>query len=132
MDKDGFIYLIGRKVDMIYHDGKLIPIHMIEKIAKTHPNVIDCAVIGVPSENSNQDIKLCVVLNKGGSISHQEYHNYLRLNLAHYMVPRYIEFKKRLRVLTGRIKKFQLRNEWQDEEYRKNTWDSRLNDFMLN
>ncbi len=132
MDKDGFIYLIGRKVDMIYHDGKLIPIHMIEKIAKTHPNVIDCAVIGVPSENSNQDIKLCVVLNKDGSINHQEYYDYLRLNLAHYMVPRYIEFKKRLRVLTGRIKKFQLRNEWQDEEYRKNTWDSRLNDFMLN
>ena len=86
----------------------------------------------MPSENSNQDIKLCVVLNKDGSISHQEYHNYLRLNLAHYMVPRYIEFKKRLRVLTGRIKKFQLRNEWQDEEYKKNTWDSRLNDFMLN
>jgi len=132
MDKDGFIYIIGRKVDMVYHDNKFVPIHMIENIAKSHPHVLDCAVIGVPSENSNKDLKICVVLNKNDSISHQEYYNYLRLNLAHYMVPRYIEFKKRLRVLTGRIKKFQLRNEWKNIEIQKNTWDSHTNNFMIN
>jgi len=130
-DKDGFIYIIGRKVDMIYHDDKLVPIHTIEKIAKSHPNVLDCAVISIPSENSNNDMKICAVLHKDNSITHQEFYNYLRLNLAHYMVPRYIEFKKRLRVLTGRIKKFQLRNEWQNKEIQKNTWDSHIDDFMV-
>ena len=129
-DKDGYIYIIGRKGDMIYYENKLIPIHMIENIAKSHPHVLDCAVIAVPGEHSDKDIKICVVLNNDVSLSHQEYYNYLRLNLAHFMVPRYIEFKKRLRMLTGRIKKFQLRKEWQEKEVQKNTWDSRIKDFM--
>lgn len=131
-DKDGFIYFVGRKTDMIYNNGEFIPIHIIENITKTHPLVLDSAVIEVSDDTTNQNyMKVCAVLKRENAISHEEFYDYMRENLAHFMVPRYIEFKKRLRTLTGRIKKFKLREEWFDKTIKKNTWDSKSRHFLI-
>ncbi|MBN1802243.1 MAG: AMP-binding protein [Candidatus Lokiarchaeota archaeon] len=132
MDKDGFLYLVGRKVDIVQRKGKIIPIHVIENIAKAHPLVMDSAVVGVPvSSGSNQELKIHVVFKENETLSHEAFHNYLKLHLAHYMVPRYLEFKDRLRILTGRIKKYLLRQEWEDESVRARTWDSYTRSFVV-
>lgn len=125
-DKDGYIYYVGRKSDMIKRGEDYLPIHRIENVAKLHPHVLDCAVIGVPADKSDElDIKICIVAVEG-KLTHEDIHNYLKEHLAYYLVPKYIEFKKRLRDLTGRFRKFKLREEWQNDEIRKNTWDASL------
>ena len=43
-DKDGYLYYVGRKSDMVKKDGIYLPIHKIENIAKLHPHIIECAV----------------------------------------------------------------------------------------
>ncbi len=131
MDKDGFVYIVGRKVDIIYREGKIIPIHIIENIAKAHPLVMDSAVFGVKDlDPSVPDLKICVVFKENGTLTHEAFHDYLKLHLAHYMVPRYVEFKDKLRILTGRIKKYLLREEWHDPSIRKRTWDSKTHNFV--
>ena len=64
-DKDGYFYLLGRKVDIIKKQDKLIYPLVIENIANTHPSILESAAFGVPVEDSeNEDIKICVVLKK--------------------------------------------------------------------
>ena len=80
----------------------------------------------------NIDIKICIVLREDGIIDHEALFNYFSENLAYFMVPRYIEFKKQLRAdVTEYINKYYLKEEFNNREVRKNTWDSHIKDFIL-
>ncbi|MHA1149989.1 MAG: AMP-binding protein [Promethearchaeota archaeon] len=130
-DKDGYLYYVGRKVDVIKKGGKEIYAHTIENIANAHPSVLESSVFGVPGEDeSNEDIKICIVLKQNRTLTHKEFHYYLTENLVYYIVPRYIEIKERLRSSSERIKKFKLREEWTSGYARERTWDSKIKEFL--
>lgn len=132
-DEDGFIYFVGRDKDIIKRRGRVLNVRNIEKIANLHPFVLESAAFTVPNEENEdqQDIKVCIVLKKPGSITHEDIYEYLTENLAYFLIPRYIEFIDEIyRSPAERVRTFSLKEEWQKEETRKNTWDADIRDFI--
>ncbi len=109
-DDDGYLYIIDRKTDMIVKGGFNVYPMEIEKILLAHPSIREAAVIGVPDEVQGEEIKACIVLQEGASLSAQELADYCRQRLARYKCPRYIQFYRQLpRNPMGRISKSKLR-----------------------
>jgi len=128
-DQDGFYYFIGRGSDIIHSEGEIFFASEIENFVNSHPYILECAAFGVKSgENLIEEIKLCVVLKKSSSITAKELYDYMNLNLANFMVPRYIEFKEELpKTNTNFVQKFVLEKEWKENISQKNTWDAKNN-----
>jgi len=130
IDKDGFIFYRGRVNDILKKGTRLIPTQDIENVANNHPFILESSAFGVPNGQGEEEIKICVVLKN--KLSHEELADYFNRNLAYYMVPRYIEFKKTLeRTPTEQIKKFILKKEWDNLEIKKVTWDQKLEKFCI-
>ncbi|MFX1310757.1 MAG: AMP-binding protein [Promethearchaeota archaeon] len=125
-DHEGFIYYLGRKSDMIHRDKEVFFAGDIELVANSHPLVVESAVFEVSDNNSlEKHLKICTVFQKGASITHKEFYNFLKQNLAYFMVPRYIEFKDELpKNANELIQKFILRNEWKLGKSLKTTYDT--------
>ncbi len=111
IDEGGYVYFVDRMKDRIRRRAENISPYDIETIALAHPGVAECAVVGIPSEfESDDDIKLCVVVAPGATPDPEALIEYLVARLPHYMVPRYIETLERLpRTPTNKVKKAELR-----------------------
>ena len=70
---------------------------MVEPEIDRDPWVAESAVIAVPSEYSEDEIKAVVVLLSGRKVDPLELIRYLELKLSHFMIPRYIEIVEALR-----------------------------------
>ncbi len=110
-DDQGYLYFVDRLGDRIRRRAENISSHDVEAAAMLHPAVAECAAVGVASEyESDDDIKLCVVLRRDASLDPREILLFLGAKLPHFMVPRYIEFLDALpRTPTNKIKKNELR-----------------------
>jgi len=128
-DKDGYIYFTGRKKDMIRRRGENISAKEVERVANQHPKVLLTAVFAVPSDlEGEEEVKMVVVPKKGEKMTPEEILDFMKKKTAYFMLPRYIEFKTEeeftdYKTATERIKKFKLKNEWNNEEILKKTWD---------
>ncbi len=102
MDKDGYIYLVDRKDDMIISGGVNIYPKEIEDVIISHPKVKDVGVVGVPDDKWGEAIKAFVVLKD--ECSEEEIIEYCKKNLASFKKPKYIEFIDELpRDLAGKL-----------------------------
>jgi len=124
-DKEGFIYFLGTKTDMISKENEIFFALDIELIANSHPLIIESAAFEVPiNDESNPAIILCAVIKKGTSLSYESLNDYLKENLAYYMVPRYYEFKEELpKNAYGLVQKYLLVEEWNNKKLLKNIYD---------
>ncbi|MFC1825055.1 class I adenylate-forming enzyme family protein [Thermodesulfobacteriota bacterium] len=120
LDEDGFLHLTDRKKDMIVSGGENIYPVEIEQVIATHPNVLDVAVIGVPSEAWGEVSKALVVLSGSERTTEEEILDHCRQNLARYKVPGSVEFRKELsRSPMGKLLKGVLREKyWKGHETR--------------
>ena len=119
---DGHIYFVDRNNDAIRRRGENISSYEVEAETRSHPQVMEVAVIGVPSENYESDIKACVRLVPGATLTHEELLAYLKPRLPYFMVPRYIEFVVEFaKTPTQRISKQALR----ETGVSAATWDAR-------
>ena len=94
MNEDGFFKIVDRKKDMILVSGFNVYPNEIEDAACLHPNIIECAAIGLPDPKSGEIVKLFVVVKI--TMTEQEVKDHCRENLTGYKVPRHIEFKEEL------------------------------------
>ncbi|MEU8108014.1 AMP-binding protein [Nonomuraea muscovyensis] len=109
-DADGFLYFIGRVKDAIRRRGENISAYEVEQIIESHPAVLEAAAIGVPSELSEEDVKACVVLRPGASITPEELADHCARTGARHMVPRYVEFLPSLpKTPTQKVEKLRLK-----------------------
>ena len=90
-DSEGLLHYKGRRQERIRHRGENISAPELEYVVLRHPEVIECAAYGVPSEFGEEDVKLDVRFS--GSTDPQDFHAWLVDNLPKYMVPRYIEVR---------------------------------------
>ena len=108
MEEDGFFRIVDRKKDMILVSGFNVYPNEIEDVAAAHPNVKECAAIGIPSEKSGECVKLFVV--KKGNVSKNELMEYFRDKLTPYKMPKEIEFRDSLpKTNVGKVLRRELR-----------------------
>ncbi len=86
-DQDGYLYIVGRKKEMIIVRGMNVYPREIENTLLELPGVKECAVVGVKHKTKGEVPYAFVVLKKGWDIQPKEMIAYLRSKLADYKVP---------------------------------------------
>ena len=120
-DDKGFLYFVGRKTDSMRRRGENVSAYEVEKVILKNPKVQECAVYGVPSEMTEDEIMASVSLVSGEQLSPAELWKFLQDKLAKYAIPRYIRIVDDFpRTETFRIKK----NELKDLGVTPDTYDS--------
>src|SRR5262245_5820446 len=113
IDEDGYIYLVGRKDDIIIRGGENIAPAEIEAVLHAHPAVDEAAVIGLPDVDWGQKIAAFVALRPGKTASAEELADFCRHRLASFKKPEMIRFVDALpKNPLGKILKKELRSQF--------------------
>ena len=114
-DADGYFWYQARSDDMIISSGYSIAGPEVEEVLLSHPDVAECAVVGVPDEARGQIVKAYVVLAAGatgGEDAARELQELVKQRIAPYKYPRAVEFVATLpRTSTGKVQRFVLRQQ---------------------
>jgi crotonobetaine/carnitine-CoA ligase len=106
----GQIAFVDRKKDAMRRRGENISSMEVEAIIARHEAVADVAVHAVPSPMGEDDVKACLVLKSGASITPEEMFDFFCAEMPFYMVPRYVQIIDDLpRTAIGRVQKYVLR-----------------------
>ena len=110
IDPDGFTRIVDRKKDMIIVSGFNVYPNEIEEVVMGHPQVANCAAIGVPDERSGEAVKLFVVAREGG-VNVDDLKAYCKANFTGYKVPKHIVVRESLPMTpVGKILRRELRD----------------------
>jgi crotonobetaine/carnitine-CoA ligase len=111
-DEDGYLYFEGRVKHTIRRKGENISSDAIENVINAFPKVLESAVVGVPDEIAQEEIKAYIIPRPGVDLTPQEVIEWCREGLPEFMVPRYIEFRDRFdKTGSEKIQKFKLQEE---------------------
>ena len=106
---DGTYTFVARVKEVIRRRGENLSPLEVEEVLQTHPAVMECAVVGVPSELSEEEVKAFLVASPGHELSFPELRAYAADRLATFKVPRYWEQVAELpRTPTARVAKHRL------------------------
>jgi fatty-acyl-CoA synthase len=109
-DEDGFLYIAGRKGDMIISGGMNIFPAEIEDVVRRHPSVADVAVIGLPHPRWGEIVCAVVEAQEGVTVDEQEIIAYTSEHLAGYKKPSSVRVVEQLpRTASGKTQKYLLR-----------------------
>jgi acyl-CoA synthetase (AMP-forming)/AMP-acid ligase II len=122
LDEDGFMFLKDRVKDMIVSGGENVYPAEIEAVLMGHPEVLECAVIGVPDDKWGETVKAVVVRRVGTNLSETTLIEWSRDKLAGFKRPRSVDFVEALpRNASGKLLKRTLREPyWASYERRVN------------
>ncbi|NFB57369.1 fatty acid--CoA ligase [Clostridium botulinum] len=110
VDKEGYYHITGRIQDIIIRGGENINPHEIEEKLLSHPEISEVEVIGVPDKRYGEEIVACIILKPESCLTKGDIKKYISQNLAHYKVPKYIEFYDEFPLTdTGKIKRHELK-----------------------
>jgi long-chain acyl-CoA synthetase len=110
MDEKGYLYISGRKKEMINRGGENIYPREIEIPLEKHPKIAEVAVVGVPDPALGERVKACIVLKEGASMTGEEVKEYLQDKIAKYKIPESVQFMTAFpRNPTGKVMKQELR-----------------------
>jgi long-chain acyl-CoA synthetase len=90
-DTQGFLYIVGRKKEMIKVAGQIVYAPEVEASLCKHEAVLEAAVIGVADDMRGESIKAFVVLKEGFNIEPLEIKYFAREHLANFKVPQTVE-----------------------------------------
>ena len=109
-DEEGFLYIVGRKKDMIKSGGISVYPDEIETVLYTHPDVSEAAVIGLPDPHWGEAVKAVIVLKGGATINADELTQFCKERLAPYKVPKSVDLVTSIpRTDMGKVAKEKLR-----------------------
>ena len=112
VDKDGFVYILNRRKDLIISGGENIYPKELEDLVYTLPSVKECAVVPVPDPKWGQVPALFVAFHDGESMTADAILSFMTKSLAKYKVPKYVKILPALpRNGTGKIVRNELRLE---------------------
>ena len=113
VDEDGYIYLAGRKDDMIIRGGENIAPAEVESVLQSHPAVDEVAVFGVPSEEWGQIVAAAVVPKRAGGLTEGDLVDFCKQRLASFKKPEKILFLPELpRNPLGKVLKKDLKQQF--------------------
>ncbi len=110
VDEGGYLFITGRKKDLIIRGGENISPGEIENVLEEHPKIDEAAVIGVPDVEWGEVVKAVVVLRPGETFSVDEMVSYSKSRLASFKAPQYLAVVSELpRNPMGKVLKTDLR-----------------------
>lgn len=118
MDEDGYFYFYDRKKDMIKYKGHAVFAREVEEVIKSHPKVRDVGVVGIKDRSVGENVKAVVVLESEarGETSEEEITGYCEGKLAHYKIPKFVEFRGEIpKTDVGKVSRRELREEIYEE-----------------
>jgi carnitine-CoA ligase len=122
-EADGSFRFIDRLKDAIRRRGENISSYEVEQVLLSNPAVASAAVFAVPSELAEDEVMAAIVRRPGSALTENALYEFCRPRLAHFAVPRFIEFVNALPMTeNGKVQKYQLR----ERGVTPGTWDREL------
>jgi acyl-CoA synthetase (AMP-forming)/AMP-acid ligase II len=105
-DNEGFLYIVGRKKEMIKVAGQIVYAPEVEAALCKHEAVLEAAVIGVADDMRGESVKAFVVLKEGFNVGPLDIKYFVKEHLANFKVPQSVEIRSALpKNRTGKIDK---------------------------
>jgi acyl-CoA synthetase (AMP-forming)/AMP-acid ligase II len=109
-DEEGYLFVVGRKKDMVKSGGISIYPLEIESVLYSHPAILEAAVIGVPDSQWGEALKAVIVLKDGVRVAAEEVQQFCRERLSSYKVPKSVTFVPALpHTELGKVNKIKVR-----------------------
>jgi len=96
LDSEGYLYLVGRKSELIKSAGERVFPREIETVLDGHPGIHESAVLGIPDDLLGERIVACVVLRPGADVSAETLRTHCLKSLPLVRIPREVRFSERL------------------------------------
>src|SRR3970282_1780348 len=110
-DEEGYLFVAGRKKDMVKSGGISIYPLEIESVLYGHADVLEAAVIGVPDPKWGEAVKAVVVLKPDSVLQGEELIRFCKERLSSYKIPKSVEIRSALpHTETGKVNKVKLRD----------------------
>ena len=118
-DEENFLFLRGRTKDMIITGGQNVFSIEIEDIIIKHPDVSECAVIGLPHDIWGEAVTAVVVKNPDAKVTKDELISYVKDQVAGFKTPKKIVWSDEIlpRTATGKVTKFILEDKYANEKW---------------
>jgi long-chain acyl-CoA synthetase len=87
IDAEGFLYVVGRLKDTIIRGGENVASVHVESCLRTHPDVLEAAVVPLPHADLGEEVAAAVVLRDGASVTAAELKAHAAGRLARFEVP---------------------------------------------
>lgn len=110
-DKDGYFYFVDRKKDYLRRRGENISSFEVEAVINSYPKTAESVVLGIQSEQFNdEDILVVLRLKPGEELSPKEFLEFCEQRMAKFMVPQFVMLVDEIpRTATGRAEKYKIR-----------------------
>jgi oxalate---CoA ligase len=115
LDHEGYLFLVGRRKEIINRGGrKIVPLE-VDNVLATHPEVTDVAAFVIPHPTLGEDVAAAAVLRDGATVSEMELRRFAAERLAAYKIPRRIFFVESIpRTTVGKPKRTALAEQFRD------------------
>ncbi len=113
LDGDGYLYIVDRLKDMIITGGENVYPREVEEVLYTRPEVLECAVVGIPDYEYGEQVTAFIVPREGHQIDPVALKSYLKTRLAPYKVPKaYIAVEEMPKSGVGKVLKREIRRQY--------------------
>ena len=92
IDKNGYLFITGRKKRMIILKGQNVYPDDIEQILHTHPKIAEVKIVGIPDKLRGEIVRADIRLHKGEKVTEQEIRHFCQERMADYKTPKQIIF----------------------------------------
>ena len=92
MDENGFIFIKDRIKDMIVSGSENVYPAEVEAVLAGHPDIVECAVIGIPNKKWGETVKAVVVKRQGSTLNEVMLIEWVRDKMAGYKRTRSVDF----------------------------------------
>ncbi|RYY17072.1 MAG: AMP-binding protein [Alphaproteobacteria bacterium] len=112
LDEQGYCNIVGRIKDVVIRGGENVYPREVEDYLFRHPKIQEVQVFGVADTKFGEELCAWVRLRDGASMGEEEVREFCRGQVAHYKIPRYVEFVDAFPMtVTGKAQKFIMRRE---------------------
>ncbi|UCD78807.1 MAG: AMP-binding protein, partial [Desulfobacterales bacterium] len=112
-DDDGYLYIVDRLKDMIITGGENVYPREVEELLYTRPEVLECAVVGLPDRNWGERVTAFIVPQKGRQPDPAALKSFLKAHLAGFKVPKeFIVVDELPKNNAGKLLKREIRNRY--------------------
>jgi len=91
-DADGFYWFVVRATDSIRRRGENVSAWEVERVLADHPQILEAAVYGVPSELGGQEVMVALVKRPGTELAPEELLDFCTGKMPYFAAPRFVRF----------------------------------------